>query len=212
MSKAKQKKYYVVWEGSDTGIFTTWDACKKAIDGHSGAKYKSFTNLAQAEYAFEGAYEEYVGQNTKVDLSPDEIKRIGQPNLNAIAVDAACSGNPGLMEYQGVDVKTKETIFKMGPFENSTNNVGEFLALVHAAAMMKKRDDNRPIYTDSKIAMGWIRGKRCKTKLHRNHKNLESFSLIDRAEKWLDENTINNPIVKWETKVWGEIPADFGRK
>lgn len=21
-----------------------------------------------------------------------------------------------------------------------------------------------------------------------------------------------NPVVKWETKKWGEVPADFGRK
>ena len=212
MSKTKQKKYYVVWEGNDTGVFTSWDACKKAIDGYSGAKYKSFTNLAQAEYAFEGVYEEYVGQNTKIDVSPEELVRIGKPNLNSIAVDAACSGNPGLMEYQGVDVKTGATLFKMGPFEESTNNVGEFLALVHAAAMMKKQGDNRPIYTDSKIAMGWIRHKMCKTKLPRTAKNFESFALVDRAEQWLRANTISNPIVKWETKAWGEIPADFGRK
>lgn len=154
-----------------------------------------------------------MGQNTSdSQLSAEEIKKIGQPNLNSIAVDAACSGNPGLMEYQGVDVRSKETLFKMGPFEESTNNVGEFLALVHAAAMMKKKQDHRAIYSDSKIAIGWIKKKKCGTKLPRSNKNFESFVLVDRAEKWLLENTINNPIVKWETKVWGEIPADFGRK
>ena len=147
---AKKQKFYVVWEGTETGVFTSWDACKRAISGYSGAKYKSFENKAQAEYAFEGVYEEYVGQDTRDSgLSSEKLKKIGQPNLNAIAVDAACSGNPGLMEYQGVDVKTKETLFKMGPFEESTNNVGEFLALVHAAAMMKKNQDTRPIYSDS---------------------------------------------------------------
>ena len=209
---SKSKKYYVVWEGNDTGIFTSWDACKQAIQGYSGVKFKSFNNLTQAEYAFEGVYEEYVGKDTSSTLSPQELKRIGQPNLESIAVDAACSGNPGLMEYQGVDVKTKETLFKMGPFEESTNNVGEFLALVHAAAMMKKNNDARPIYTDSETAMAWIRAKKCCTKLPRTNKNFESFALVDRAEKWLQENTIVNPIVKWETKAWGEIPADFGRK
>lgn len=209
---SKKKKYYVVWEGHDTGVFTSWEACQRAISGYNGAKFKSFANLAQAEYAFEGVYEEYVGQNTGVELSAEERKRIGEPNLNAVAVDAACSGNPGLMEYQGVDISTKETLFKMGPFEESTNNVGEFLALVHALAMMKKKGDTRPIYTDSETAISWINAKRCRTKLPRTEKNFESFALVDRAEKWLIENTINNPIVKWETKAWGEIPADFGRK
>ncbi len=210
---AKPNKYYVVWEGNETGVFTSWEACKRAIHGYPGAQYKSFANLAQAEYAFEGTYEEYVGQNTNTPpLSEDELKRIGQPNLNAVAVDAACSGNPGLMEYQGIDLHTGETLFKMGPFEESTNNLGEFLALVHALALMKKHNDKRPIYTDSKIAIGWIRGKRCLTKLPRTQKNFESFALVDRAENWLRENKIENPIVKWETKAWGEIPADFGRK
>jgi ribonuclease HI len=208
-----KKKYYVVWEGTETGVFTSWDACKRAISGHSGAKYKSFSSLPEAEYAFEGVYEEYVGKNTsKPELSVADLKRIGQPNMNAVAVDAACSGNPGKMEYQGVDVRTKETLFKMGPFEYSTNNVGEFLALVHAAAMMKKNNDKRLIYSDSKIAIGWVKKKKCGSKLERTNKNFESFALVDRAEKWLRENTISNPIAKWETKVWGEIPADFGRK
>jgi ribonuclease HI len=210
---SKSAKYYVVWEGNETGVFTSWEACKKAINGYSGAKYKSFSNLAQAEYAFEGSYEEYLGKNTTSEaLTPDDLREIGLPDLNAIAVDTACSGNPGVMEYQGVDLKTKKRLFKMGPFEESTNNVGEFLALVHALALMKKNGDKRPIYTDSKTALGWVRAKKCLTKLPRTQNNYESFALVDRAEKWLRENEIENPILKWETKAWGEIPADFGRK
>lgn len=203
----------MVWEGSETGVFTSWDACKKAITGYSGAKYKSFSNLAQAEFAFEGVYEEYIGKNTtNISLTPEELSKFGRPNMNSIAVDAACAGNPGVMEYRGLDLVTNEILFAMGPFEHSTNNVGEFLALVHALAFMNKKGDRRPIYTDSKIAIGWIKGKRCLTKLQRTSLNMDSFILVDRAEKWLRENQIQNPIVKWETKAWGEIPADFGRK
>jgi ribonuclease HI len=210
---SKTRKYYVVWEGSETGVFTSWDACKKAISGYSGAKYKSFTNLAQAEFAFEGVYEEYIGKNSTSEARiPNELSKFGLPNMNSIAVDAACSGNPGVMEYRGLDLVTSEILFAMGPFEQSTNNVGEFLALVHALALMKKRGDRRPIYTDSKIAIGWMRGKRCLTKLPRTGRNMDSFILVDRAEKWLRDNQIQNPVVKWETKAWGEIPADFGRK
>jgi hypothetical protein len=36
--------------------------------------------------------------------------------------------------------------------------------------------------------------------------------MIERAEKWLKENRYSNKIVKWETELWGEVPADFGRK
>ena len=46
----------------------------------------------------------------------------------------------------------------------------------------------------------------------RNNKNKGLFELIDRALVWLKENTYTTTIVKWETKAWGEIPADFGRK
>jgi len=210
---AKQK-FYVVWEGKEPGVYTTWEACKRVVDGFPGAKYKSFSTLAEAEYAFEGAYEEYKGKNTlqSNDLTQEQIEKIGKPVLNAVAVDAACSGNPGLMEYQGVDMQTGETLFKMGPFDESTNNVGEFLALVHAASLLKKNQDKRIIYSDSKIALGWVRQKKCKTKLVKSMANFESFALIERAEKWLQANVIENPLVKWETKVWGEIPADFGRK
>ena len=210
---AKQK-FYVVWEGKEPGVYTTWEACKRVVDGFPGAKYKSFSTLAEAEYAFEGAYEEYKGKNTlqSNDLTQEQIEKIGKPVLNAVAVDAACSGNPGLMEYQGVDMQTGETLFKMGPFDESTNNVGEFLALVHAASLLKKNQDKRIIYSDSKIALGWVRQKKCKTKLVKRMANFESFALIERAEKWLQANVIENPLVKWETKVWGEIPADFGRK
>ena len=34
----------------------------------------------------------------------------------------------------------------------------------------------------------------------------------ERATKWLKENNYSATIKKWETKKWGEIPADFGRK
>ena len=100
----------------------------------------------------------------------------------------------------------------MGPFPNGTNNIGEFLALVHGLAFLKDKKSDLPVYTDSKIAMSWIRQKKCKTKLNKNSKNEKLFELIKRAEVWLTKNNFNNPILKWETKSWGEIPADFGRK
>ncbi|MFT7482924.1 MAG: ribonuclease HI, partial [Oceanospirillaceae bacterium] len=31
MSKKKKKKFYVVWEGKQTGIFGDWDTCKKQV-------------------------------------------------------------------------------------------------------------------------------------------------------------------------------------
>jgi len=210
---AKKQKYYVVWSGSETGIFSTWDECKLSIHGVKGAQYKSFKTLELAQKAFSEDYEDHKGSTaSKSELTESQINSKGLPNLMSISVDAACSGNPGLMEYQGVETETKDVIFKMGPYKHSTNNVGEFLALVHAASHMKKIGDTRPIYTDSRTAMSWVRNKKVKTTLERNAINEDSFKLVDRALNWLQNNQISNQIIKWETKVWGEIPADFGRK
>ncbi len=210
---AKKQKFYVVWKGKRTGIFESWEDCKAQIAGIKGAEYKSFSTFAEAKKAFNGNYLEYKGtKKGKPSLSPEELLKIGDPNMHSIAVDAASSGNPGVMEYQGVDTKTKKKLFKQGPFEQGTNNIGEFLALVHGLAFLKQQKSDRIIYTDSRIAMGWVRRKTCKTKLKPNAKNAIVFELIERAEKWLASNSYNTPIVKWETKAWGEIPADFGRK
>ncbi len=210
---AKTKKFYVVWKGKKPGIYESWDDCKAQIEGFKGAQYKSFQEFAEAKKAFNSNYLEYKGSSKgKKELSPEELLKIGDPNYNSISVDAASSGNPGKMEYQGVDTKTKKTLFKQGPFDQGTNNIGEFLALVHGLAFLKKNKSNRILYSDSRIAIGWVRKKKCGTKLKKNAKNAVVFELIERAEDWLKKNRYDTPIVKWETRAWGEIPADFGRK
>lgn len=131
---------------------------------------------------------------------------------NAWAVDAACSGNPGPMEYQGVDLATGQQIFHFGPVRG-TNNIGEFLAIVHALALMEQRGiTDKIIYSDSHNAIIWIRNKKCKTKLLRDATTEQLFQVIARAENWLRTHPDNYRIIKWETREMGEIPADFGRK
>ncbi|OUR93171.1 ribonuclease H [Flavobacteriales bacterium 34_180_T64] len=210
----KKKKYYTVWKGHHSGIFESWDDCKAQIKDFQGAQYKSFSTFEAAKKALQGNYKDYIGKNKKFksDLSEVQLKKIGQPNYKSISVDAASSGNPGKMEYRGVDTKTKKQLFIQGPFEEGTNNIGEFLAIVHGLALLKKKKSNLFIYTDSRTAMSWVKKKTCNTKLERNEKNKAVFDLIDRAVAWLKENTFTTTIVKWETKAWGEIPADFGRK
>jgi len=212
---AAPKKFYVVWKGKRPGIYESWADCKAQIEGFKGAQYKSFPSFAAAKTAYNSNYLEYKGTSkgrAKKALGPAELLKIGQPDMNSIAVDAASSGNPGRMEYRGVDTKTKRLLFSQGPFAQGTNNIGEFLALVHGLALLKKQGSQRLIYTDSKIAMGWVRKGKCGTKLKRGPKNEGLFELIARAEAWLANNTYSTPIVKWETKAWGEIPADYGRK
>lgn len=213
MSK-KKKKYYAVWKGHNTGVFESWDDCKAQIKDYKGAQYKSFETFDAAKKALKGNYKDYIGKSKtfKSELSEEQLKKIGQPNHNSISVDAASSGNPGKMEYRGVDTKTKKELFKQGPFKEGTNNIGEFLALVHGLAFLKKKKSDRIIYTDSRTAMSWVRKKQCNSKLERNENNHELFELVERAEDWLKKNNFSTVIVKWETKAWGEIPADFGRK
>jgi ribonuclease HI len=206
-------KFYVVWKGKRPGIYESWKECKAAITGYGGAEYKSFESFAIAKKAYNGSYEEYKGKKKgKTSLSQEDLLKIGQPNYHSISVDAASSGNPGVMEYQGVDTKTGKKLFRQGPFPQGTNNIGEFLAIVHGLAFLKERNSDRIIYTDSRTAMSWVRKKNCNTKLVESAKNKDLFDLVRRAVDWLKKNQYNTPIVKWETKAWGEIPADFGRK
>jgi ribonuclease HI len=207
----KKQKYYVVWQGRSTGIFQSWDECKRQIDAFPGAQYKSYESMPDAETALQRGYEKSKTVGAKTS-SASSNRSVGEPVLNSISVDAACSGNPGLMEYKGVVTHNKKELFIKGPYPHGTNNVGEFLALVHGLAFLKKQNSQLPIYSDSRIAIGWVQKKKCKTKLERLAINEELFDLIERGEKWLKENTYTTQILKWETKVWGEIPADFGRK
>ena len=208
------KKYYVIWKGKETGVFSSWDKVKKLVQGVEGAKYKSFESNAEANIAIKKKYSDYQGNNSKkIALSDADKARFGVPIKNSLTVDAACSGNPGKMEYRGVLLHNKQEVFKMGPFKNGTNNIGEFLALVHGISLLKKKGlHSLPIYSDSKIAMSWIKKKTCRTTITFDASNSDLLTLIHRAEKWLKENSFSNPILKWETKAWGEIPADFGRK
>ncbi|MCX6232047.1 MAG: viroplasmin family protein [Bacteroidetes bacterium] len=206
---AKQK-YYVVWKGHQTGIFTSWPECEMHIKGFEAALYKSFESLETAEKAFKSKPHLYMGKPKSAKANTTAVShRIITPS---ISVDAACAGNPGMMEYRCVDTATKEEIFHQGPFEQGTNNIGEFLALVHALAMLQKQNSALPVYSDSITAIAWVRGKKAKTKLEQIPQNDVLFDLIARAEKWLKENSWQNPILKWDTENWGEIPADFGRK
>lgn len=205
---AKKQKYYVIWSGHQTGVFDNWKEVEKLIKGFQNAQYKSFETLKEAEEAFK--------KNYWASIQPKEIKLKNpsntKPILPSISVDAACSGNPGVLEYQGVNTETKDVLFAQGPFPQGTVNLGEFLALVHGLAYLKKQNYSIPIYSDSRTAIAWVKKKAIKTTLDRNAKNADLFSRVDKALEWLHNNSFETPILKWETEEWGENPADYGRK
>lgn len=233
---SKKKKFYVVWSGLNPGIYHSWNDCQAQIKGVKGAVYKSFDSKEEAERAYASPAYEYVKRKKEASPTPSQPKvdacrgqsqggdsgsamtesplfKMGMGNtpLYALAVDAACSGNPGPMEYRGVYLGDGKEIFHFGPVYG-TNNIGEFLAIVHALALLDQRSLKMTIYSDSRTAISWVRKKCCKTQLERTAETEPLFQLIERAETWLKAHRVTNPIVKWETDKWGEVPADFGRK
>ena len=205
-----KEKYYVVWKGRKAGIFTTWAECEQQVKGFVAAEYKSFGSLKEAETAFRSGYEAYKGKPSSMGKWKGASV---QPVIPSLCVDAACSGSPGKLEYRGVETESGKEIFHFGPFPDGTNNVGEFLAIVHALTWMVKHEKNMPIYSDSENAIAWVFTGKCNTQLKHTPKNAPLFVMIRSAENWLAENELeDDAVLKWDTELWGEIPADFGRK
>lgn len=213
----KAAKYYVVWEGRAPGIYDTWEECRRQTEGYPGARYKAFPDQDSATAAFRGNPADHLGLYRAI------AARAGRPVINyasfpairldAIAVDAACSRNPGPVEYRGVMVGDGTQVFHVGPLAGGTNNIGEYLAIIHAAAMLAASGDvTRPIYTDSRTALSWIRRRGSNTKIAATPDNEHLRRILARADVWISTHQISNPIIKWDTDTWGEIPADFGRK
>jgi ribonuclease HI len=204
------QKYYVVWKGRKPGIFASWAECEKQVKGFAGAQFKAFESLDEAETAFRSKYDEYKGKSSSLGKWKDASVK---PILPSICVDAACSGSPGKLEYRGVFTESAEQIFHFGPFPDGTNNVGEFLAIVHALSWMTKHKSKLPVYSDSENGIAWVYTGKCKTNLKHTVRNAPLFVMIRSAENWLAENELDDDaVLKWDTGLWGEIPADFGRK
>jgi ribonuclease HI len=209
LSKQPKNKYYVVWKGHRTGIFNTWQETESHVNGYTGAQYKAFGTRLEAERAYQAGYHSHVG---KPASAGKWLFSLQGPIPGSYSVDAACSGSPGRLEYRGVILETGKEFFHEGPFEHGTNNIGEFLAIVHALMWLKQKKDPGPVYSDSRIALGWVKQKTCRTQLVKDKHNAILFDLISEAVSWLRKNTFENHLLKWDTAAWGEIPADFNRK
>ena len=210
-----KQKFYTVWVGREMGVFDSWEACKAQVEGFQGAKYKSFESREAAEQAFLNDASAHIAPAGVKPRRPVKPAPTAAPpyELEALAVDAACSGNPGDMEYRGVYVRNGQQVFLQGVYHEATNNIGEFLAIVHGLALLQQKGlTNMVLYSDSRTAMAWIKARKCKTKLAPTSQNAPVFERIRAAENWLATHSWSNEIRKWETEKWGEIPADFGRK
>lgn len=209
-----KKKIYVVWEGKQPGIYTSWQECERQVKNHAGARFKGFATMEEAQLAYASAPEAYIGKAAAQKTVPclSSLPPEQQPHYPALAVDAACSGNPGVMEFRGVIADTGTEVFRRGPFREGTNNIGEFLAIVLGLAWLQSNRLPWVLYSDSRTAQAWVRKKKAATKLVRTERNAALMDMVATAEQWLRNNQYTTEIRKWQTDLWGEIPADFGRK
>ena len=207
-----EKKFYVVRKWKKVWIFDSRDECKENVNWFSDAKYKSFENKKDAEIAFQEWWKNYY--EVKSVTKREKVKNEDIPFFaKSIAVDAACSGNPWKMEYRWIDLQTWDEIFHE-KFAIWTNNVWEFLAIVHWLKYLQNKKD-KVIYSDSRIAISRVNQWKCKTHLKTKDWNSDFeglFKAVKNAEIWLKENWIKNKILKRNTEKWWEIPADFWRK
>ena len=89
-----------------------------------------------------------------------------------------------------------------------TNNIAEYLAMIHLAALLAARGDSTtPIYTDSKNTLAWLRRGGSRTTLTRRPDTAATLDLLARADAWLAANgPIRNPILKWPHRAVGRNP------
>lgn len=228
-----RRKFYVVWVGYNPGIYDTWADAQEQVTNYPGAKYKAYDDIDEATAAYRGDPSEQLGlmrallqrtPNFDPSAKPEaeaktpvrDYSSLPGIRLDAIAVDGACSVNPGPMEYRAVRVADGSEVFRVGDKTKltGTNNIAEYLAIIHLAALLAKAGDTTtPIYTDSRNTLAWLRRGHSKTTLASTPATAPTLALLARADAWLSTNgPIKNPILKWPTAEWGEIPADFGRK
>ncbi|BBI31376.1 ribonuclease H [Cohnella abietis] len=218
---AAKQKYYVVWVGRKPGVYTSWADCQEQINKFDDAKFKSYETRAAADEAYKAGWKKHWGQGqgkgkvssgSSFKPSSSGVETTEEIDYNSISVDVGTSGNPGPVEYKGVDTQTGEVIFSKGPLKKGTNNLGEFLAIVHGLAYLQKIGSNKTVYSDSVNALKWVKQKSVSSTLVRDESTKEIWELVDRAIEWLKTHSYSNKVVKWQTKQWGEIKADYGRK
>lgn len=191
-----KNRFYVVWRGRQTGIFNSWDECKQQIDGYPGAQYRAYPDWEQAHEAHLKGYWKNVAD--KIEQADEEVEQ------DSVTVDVRINEN-GRLQYFGFHTTTGQLLFSSPVYEDGNNNVGQFLAIVHALALLAPRDDFRTIYSASDTAIRWVEKRQCNTSLCRTLRNTQLFDLLARANQWLAHNSFANHVVKWDKERWGEI-------
>lgn len=211
-----KNKFYVVWKGRDTGIFTSWSEVNELIKGFSGAEYKSYADQETAELEFslgspKGRSNDENHTTTKLKEEPSDDHKA--PDHECLTVDGSYLGGKKIMQYRCVWNQSKEEVFSTKPIEGGNQNIAEFLALVGA---MKYRVSTKQydlhIYSDSQTALSWVRN--CKIKSSYDLSQLDEVvqERIYGALKFIAKSGVRKNLYKWDSALWGDIPADYGRK
>ena len=161
------QKFYVVWAGRQTGIFTDWTTTRRAVDKFTGARFKSFATRAEAEQAFRrggGDNPEKTAGNPKNAIHAGARRAMHTAHQFDISIycDGACEPNPGnagsgIVVYRGGELA--QLWFGLyNPM--GTNNTAELNALYHALRMAEaeiERGNSVEICSDSAYSINCIR-------------------------------------------------------
>jgi ribonuclease HI len=162
------KKYYVVWAGRNTGVFTDWSETRQYVDKFPGARFKSFASQAEANQAFEAGRPAAVATRVAKAAVSGPAKLLPVPVGLQIYCDGACDPNPG-KAGSGIAVYRDGRLVELwyGRYNpNGTNNTAELNALhdalliAEAAIVAGQRaqilcDSTYSINCVSKWAEGW---------------------------------------------------------
>ncbi len=163
-------KFYVVWQGHKIGIYTSWEECKKQVDGVSGARFKSFGTKKEAEIAFAtGKSSRPVKSDAVATKSRKANNKSRKPATNktidlsktdvSIFSDGGCLKNPGGDTGSGIAIYRKGVLDELwyGMYlPEGTNNIAELNALYQALIVAKESlttNQSAQIFTDSKYSL-----------------------------------------------------------
>jgi len=228
------KKYYVIWKGAKTGVFTSWPDVKANIDGRSDAQYMGFTSEQEAQQAFASTYTKALMKRSLTKKSTNKVGAPANANSNKtlsstsspsiqaeiqIYCDGACSPNPG-KSGTGIAIYQSKVLVELwyGIFEaNGTNNTAELNGLIEAfkfAQPFLDKGVHVQVLSDSKYSIDcltkWAKGWKNKGWTRGKGEEVKNLELVKKGFDLYEKNKSNLTIshVKGHANIEGNELAD----